>query len=269
MKKSIFTSSQIAEENAAREELAYNRIKDYITTRQQRFVGACGYNVKRILSQCNPCWNANGYLQNEKSAIREYLSIPSQTLKNLAGWYIRTSRKDAPKRVSYLMIIERLEKEGLVHVIYGDRKTHRANVYALNIHNKKRIVELCRKNDESKNEKQILKKEETKMTSQKHKANLKDTIDQFEKTIQAYIDKLYISYKTGRGLLDMTKCRGNRLREGCGASIEDVSRPIATDNYKSLLNFMIKNYRALEISDGLNCNRANDLVTLQNKLNSL
>ena len=263
MKKSIFTSSQIDEENAAREELAYNRIKDYITTRQKRFIGACGYNAKRILSQCNPFWKSNGYLQNEKSAIREYLSIPSQTLKNLAGWYIRTSRKDAPKRVSYLKIIERLEKEGFVHVIYGDRKTHRANVYALNIHNKKRIVELCRNNDKSKTEKKILKKDETKMTSEKQKSILIDTL-------QKSLDNRYISLEQATRLLSITKYRYvNCLKQDDGASIEDTCRPNAVKVHKAIIAYMIDNYKKLEISDGLNCNRENDLIRLQNKLNSL
>lgn len=101
MNRSKYTPEQVQAENEARIELAYDRIKSYIINQQNRFLGACDYSIKRIKSQCNPCYKTNRYLDNPNSHVRKYLGIPSQTLKDMAGFYVRTSRTESKKRIPY------------------------------------------------------------------------------------------------------------------------------------------------------------------------
>lgn len=101
MKISKYTPEQIEAENKAREQLAYDNIKSYIIQQQNRFLGACGYSIRRIKAQCNPCHSTNRYLSNPNSHVRKYLGIPSQTLKDIAGFYLRTSRSETKRRIPY------------------------------------------------------------------------------------------------------------------------------------------------------------------------
>ena len=75
MNRTKYTEEELKAENKAREELAYTQIKKYIINQQNRFIGACGYNYKRRIYQCTK--HNNKYLNNDKSNIIKYLTIPT------------------------------------------------------------------------------------------------------------------------------------------------------------------------------------------------
>lgn len=138
MNRTKYTEEEIAAENKAREELAYTQIKDYIIKQQNRYIGACGYNYKRIVYQCTK-YN-NTYLNNNKSNLIKYLTIPTQTLKHLAGFYVHTSRKSL-KRIPISPIIERLKKEKVLDTISYNADNHRATCYILPVDHKAVVLE--------------------------------------------------------------------------------------------------------------------------------
>lgn len=75
-KKSKYTTTEeILAENEAREIAAYNAVKGYITNRQNRFIGACGYSINRIKAQC--AVYHNHYLNDTRTNVRKYLTIPT------------------------------------------------------------------------------------------------------------------------------------------------------------------------------------------------
>lgn len=131
MNRSKYTDADIMAENQARNELAYQKIKEYIISKQNRFIGACGYNLKRIIAQSKP--HGNQYLDKPNSYIVQYLTIPTQTLKGLAGWYIHSTRQGHAKRIPIKPIIERLIQEGIINPLKYSANAHRAVCYALRI----------------------------------------------------------------------------------------------------------------------------------------
>lgn len=162
MNRTKYTEEEIKAENKAREELAYTHIKEYIIKQQNRFIGACGYNFKRIVYQCTK--HNNKYLNNDKSNLIKYLTIPTQILKKLAGHYVHTSRQSL-KRIPVSPIIERLKKEKVLDTISYNADNHRAICYVLPVNHKaivlERINALQKKNNQNIKTTQVITKSET------------------------------------------------------------------------------------------------------------
>lgn len=164
MNRSKYTDADIMAENQARNELAYHKIKEYIISKQNRFIGACGYNLKRIIAQSKP--NGNQYLDKPNSNIVKYLTIPTQTLKGLAGWYIHSTRQGHAKRIPIKPIIDRLTQEGIINPLKYSANAHRAVCYALNVESISKLRDRIKGIQHSEAEKMPMKQE------QKHKREL-------------------------------------------------------------------------------------------------
>ena len=204
MNRTKYTEEEIKAENKAREELAYTQIKKYIINQQNRFIGACGYNYKRIIYQCTK--HNNKYLNNDKSNIIKYLTIPPEILKKLAGHYVHTSRKSY-KRIQLTPIIERLKKENVLDTISYNADNHRATCYILPVSHKaivlERINALQKKNNQNNKTTQVkvitksetIKSTESKASTQANSNYMKKfngmEFDKMKKyLIQAYINDL-------------------------------------------------------------------------------
>ena len=196
MNRTKYTEEEIIAENKAREELAYTHIKEYIIKQQNRFIGACGYNYKRIVYQCTK--HNNKYLTNDNSNLIKYLTIPTQILQKLAGHYVHTSRKSY-KRIPISPIIERLKKEKVLDTISYNADNHRATCYVLPVNHKAIVLERINTlQDKIQKKEQItqqIKKPDTNTQSESKTTTPKKfnglEFDQMKKyLIQAYIKDL-------------------------------------------------------------------------------
>lgn len=104
-------------ENRLREEKAYTQIKDYIIGLQNEFIMKCNYSAKQIKMKSN---NKTIVKQNSLAYL---LTVPTQTLKKLAGRYVDG------KNIKVKPIIERLVVEKVVFLIRGSKKNGVATRY--------------------------------------------------------------------------------------------------------------------------------------------
>lgn len=104
-------------ENRLREEKAYIQIKDYIIGLQNEFIMKCNYSSKQIKMKSN---NKTIVKQNSLAYL---LTVPTQTLKKLAGRYVDG------KNIKVKPIIERLVVENVVFLIRGSKKNGVATRY--------------------------------------------------------------------------------------------------------------------------------------------
>lgn len=104
-------------ENRLREEKAYIQIKDYIIGLQNEFIMKCNYSAKQIKMKSN---NKTIVKQNSLAYL---LTVPTQTLKKLAGRYVDG------KNIKVKPIIERLVVEKVVFLIRGSKKNGVATRY--------------------------------------------------------------------------------------------------------------------------------------------
>lgn len=275
MNRTNYTQAEIEADNHAREMLAYQRIRDYILSQHKRFAGSYKYNLKSII---RACWanDQNKSLDNRKSRVRDYLAIPSQTLKDLAGWYLRTSRADKKRRVPYSDIIDRLIKiDKIIKVVGYSRDGKRANVYMINTKNKAYLRSLINQQED--------RPITTTTTTTPHKDNAV-TIQHTDQTkvhltkthtpakthklvqhLQTMLDASRISIRLARQLLAMCHNVQGKLIERSGASQEDLTRVCAIRSRQAILSQMILNHEKLGISDGLHTPE-NDLYKLQRLL---
>ena len=190
MNRTKYTEEEIKAENKAREELAYTQIKEYIIKQQNRFIGACGYNFKRIVYQCTK--HNNKYLNNDKSNLIKYLTIPTQILKKLAGHYVHTSRQSL-KRIPVSPIIERLKKEKVLDTISYNADNHRAICYVLPVNHKaivlERINALQKKNNQNIKTTQVITKSET-IKSTESKSSIQANSNYMKKFNELEFDKM-------------------------------------------------------------------------------
>ena len=104
-------------ENRLREEKAYIQIKDYIIGLQNEFIMKCNYSAKQIKMKSN---NKTIVKQNSLAYL---LTVPTQTLKKLAGRYVDG------KNIKVKPIIDRLVVEKVVFLIRGSKKNGVATRY--------------------------------------------------------------------------------------------------------------------------------------------